>query len=78
MIQPTPKTEPSDYGDAFPASRRVHVEGLMGVRVPMREIHLSDGEPPLRVYDTAGPLEVDVRQGLPRLREGWDPCPPTA
>ena len=71
MIQPTPKTEPSDYGDAFPASRRVHVEGLMGVRVPMREIHLSDGEPPLRVYDTAGPLEVDVRQGLPRLREGW-------
>tara|TARA_B100001123_G_scaffold64090_1_gene70540 strand:+ start:10867 stop:12501 length:1635 start_codon:yes stop_codon:yes gene_type:complete len=37
----------------------------------MREIHLSGGEPPLRVYDTAGPREVDVRHGLPRLREEW-------
>ena len=71
MIQATPKTEPGDYGNAFPASRRVHVDGPMGVRVPMREINLSGGEPPLRVYDTAGPREVDVRHGLPRLREGW-------
>ena len=71
MIQPTPKTEPGDYGNAFPGSRRVHVGGAMGVRVPMREIHLSGGEAPLRVYDTAGPREVDVRHGLPRMREGW-------
>ena len=60
-----------DYGDAFPESRRVYVEGRHGVQVPMREIALSGGEPPLRVYDTSGPLEADVRGGHPRLREEW-------
>jgi phosphomethylpyrimidine synthase len=69
-----PRSTPAatgDYGDAFPSSRRVHVEGRNGVRVPMREISLSGGEPPLRVYDTSGPLGADARQGLPPLREGW-------
>jgi phosphomethylpyrimidine synthase len=60
-----------DYGDAFPASRKVYVEGRHGIRVPMREIVLSGGEPPLRVYDTAGPLGVDVRHGLEPLRADW-------
>src|SRR5262245_54470916 len=56
------------------------------VRVPMREIRLSpthghnggpaEENPPLRVYDTSGPytdpaITIDVRQGLPRLREPW-------
>ena len=54
-----------DYGENFPASYRVEMEGPAGVRVPMREIRLSDGEPPLRVYDTSGPLGVDVHEGLP-------------
>ena len=71
MIQPTTMTTTGDYGDAFPASRRVYVDGPLGIQVPVREIHLSGGEPPLRVYDTGGPREVDVRRGLPRLREGW-------
>ena len=62
-----PALRSGDYGDAFPASRRVYVEGRDGVRVPMREISLTGGEPPLRVYDTAGPLGGDVRAGLPRL-----------
>ena len=61
----------SDYGDAFPSSRQVYVEGPGDVRVPMREIVLSGGEPPLRVYDTSGPRTVDVRRGLPLLREPW-------
>jgi phosphomethylpyrimidine synthase len=60
-----------DYGDAFPASRKVYAEGRHGVRVPMREIVLAGGEPPLRVYDTSGPLGGDVRQGLPPLRAEW-------
>jgi phosphomethylpyrimidine synthase len=60
-----------DYGDAFPASRKVYVEGRHGIRVPMREISLSGGEPPLRVYDTSGPLGGDVRQGLPSVRGAW-------
>ena len=36
--------------------------------MPMREIALSGGEPPLRVYDTSGPQGCDVREGLPPLR----------
>jgi phosphomethylpyrimidine synthase len=59
------------YGDAFPASRKVYAEGPRGIRVPMREIALSGGEPSLRVYDTSGPLGGDVRQGLPPLRADW-------
>jgi len=37
----------------------------------MREIKLSGGEPPLRVYDTSGPEDVDVYRGLPGLRSQW-------
>jgi phosphomethylpyrimidine synthase len=49
----------------------VYLEGPRGVRVPVREIALSGGEPPLRVYDTSGPQGDDVRQGLPPLRRSW-------
>ncbi|HEX6746690.1 MAG TPA: phosphomethylpyrimidine synthase ThiC [Longimicrobium sp.] len=69
-----PRTETpaaGDYGDAFPASRKVYVEGRHGIRVPFREIALSGGEPSLRVYDTSGPLGGDVRQGLPSVRGAW-------
>ena len=52
-------------------STKVYVEARDGVRVPMREIALSGGEPPLHVYDTSGPLGVDVREGLPELRREW-------
>jgi len=37
----------------------------------MREIALSGGEPPLRVYDTSGPQGFDIRDGLPALRRPW-------
>ena len=67
----TPDSAPHSYGDAFPASERVFVPGPGGVGVPMREIGLSGGEPPLRVYDTSGPRDRDVREGLPLLREKW-------
>ncbi len=60
-----------DYGVAFPNSRKVLVEGRNGVRVPMREIVLSGGEPPIRVNDTSGPLGVDPHVGLPKLRDEW-------
>ena len=58
------------FTGAFSGSRKVSVPGDR-VRVPMREITLSGGEPPLRVYDTSGPQDVDVRDGLPPLREAW-------
>ena len=37
----------------------------------MREIALSGGEPPLRVYDTSGPQGHDVREGLPACGDAW-------
>jgi len=64
-------TSPITYQQAFPGSSRVYLEGPRGIRVPMREIALAGGEPALRVYDSSGPLEVDVRVGLPPLRQPW-------
>ena len=69
--RPHTHSSEGDYGAAFPNSRKVFAEGRHGVRVPMREIQLSGGEPPLRVNDTSGPLDIDPHVGLPRLREGW-------
>ncbi len=61
----------ADFDQAYPASRKVYVEGGAGVRVPMREIALSGDEPPLRVYDTSGPRGYDPHVGLPALRRDW-------
>ena len=64
-------SSPADgFAEAFPASHKVLVDGDR-VRVPMREIALSGGESPLRVYDTSGPHGCDVREGFPPLRDGW-------
>ena len=69
----------------LPRSRKIHVEGSRpDLRVPMREIEQSDTpasfgserNPPIVVYDTSGPYtdpsaRIDVRNGLPPLRERW-------
>jgi phosphomethylpyrimidine synthase len=69
----------------FPNSRKIYVEGSRpDVRVPMREISLSDTpaamgaekNPPIYVYDASGPYtdpdaRIDIRQGLPAIRAGW-------
>jgi phosphomethylpyrimidine synthase len=65
---PTPATT---LADAFPNSTKVYVDGPRGISVPVREIALSGGEPPLRVYDTSGPEGHDVRDGLPSVRGEW-------
>jgi len=70
-VAPRSEDVGSDYPGAFPNSRKVYLKGTRGIRVPMREIHLTGGEPALRVYDTSGAGQVDVRQGLPTLREEW-------
>ncbi|MBM3457408.1 MAG: phosphomethylpyrimidine synthase ThiC [Armatimonadetes bacterium] len=67
----TPNGARPGSASPLPSSGRIYVESRSGLRVPMREIHLSGGAAPLRLYDTAGPQETDVRQGLPRLREPW-------
>ncbi|ALO45046.1 phosphomethylpyrimidine synthase ThiC [Pseudohongiella spirulinae] len=70
---------------SFSGSQKVYVQGSRSdIRVPMREIHLSDTqtekglEPnaPIRVYDTSGvysdpDAKLDLRQGLPAIREAW-------
>ena len=69
----------------FPRSEKIYVTGSSAdIRVPMRQISLSDtptefgGEAnaSVRVYDTSGPYtdpqaSVDVRRGLADLRSGW-------
>ena len=73
--KPTPATM---YAEAFPNSTKVYEEqavetadGTVRLRVPMREVALSGGEPSIRLYDTSGPQGHDPRQGLPKLRETW-------
>jgi phosphomethylpyrimidine synthase len=61
--------------DAKASSHKYYVEGPRGLRVPMRQLHLTDGTD-FRVYDTSGPytdpgIEIDVRSGLPALRAEW-------
>ncbi|MBL7706643.1 MAG: phosphomethylpyrimidine synthase ThiC [Taibaiella sp.] len=70
----------------FPNSKKVYLPGsLFPIKIAMREIALhptkrSDGSlevnPPVTVYDTSGPytdetVQIDVRKGLPRIREQW-------
>src|SRR5262245_40596520 len=60
-----------------PASRKIYVTGSRAdLRVPMREIALSGGNAPLRLYDTSGPYtdpaaDLDLKRGLPPLRLAW-------
>jgi len=70
---------------AFPQSRKIYVTGSRpDIRVPMREVSLSDTPVslgaeqnlPVHVYDTSGPYtdpaaHIDLRQGLPALRAAW-------
>src|SRR5262249_23611282 len=60
----------SAFDEAFPASTKVYVEGPRGVRVPMREIALTNGEA-LRVYDPSGPRHDDLKTGLAKMRDPW-------
>ena len=60
----------TDFAQAFPGSHKVSVPGGQGVRVPMREIALTDGTSVV-VYDTSGPHDVDVDRGVPPVRAEW-------
>jgi phosphomethylpyrimidine synthase len=56
---------------ALPGSKKVFVNG-----VPFREVALSGGEAPVRLYDTSGPytddsLTVDIDKGLAATRRAW-------
>ncbi len=69
----------------YPNSRKIYVQGSRpDIRVPMREISLTDTQsesgvehnPALTVYDTSGPytdpeVAIDIRKGLPDVRSAW-------
>ena len=49
---------PMDFETAYPNSRKVYVRARAGeipLAIPMREIQLSGGEPPLSVYEALLP-----------------------
>ena len=56
---------------SLPGSRKTFVDG-----VPFREVALSGGEAPVRLYDTTGPytddnVGIDIKQGLRARRADW-------
>ena len=58
-------------------SRKVYLTGSRpDIRVPLREVCLHGGEPPVRLYDTGGPwtdpdAHPDIKMGLGGLRLPW-------
>ena len=68
--------QPALTRDPFPASRKAWITGTRDdVRVPMREVSLTNGET-ATLYDTSGPytdpaVDIDVRRGLPDVRTPW-------
>jgi phosphomethylpyrimidine synthase len=68
-------TSPQKPSAKTATSHKIYVDGPHGIRVPMRQIHLTDGTS-FRVYDTSGAhtdpgLRVDVRRGIEPLRAPW-------
>jgi phosphomethylpyrimidine synthase len=70
----------------FPNSKKIYVDGVLHpIKVAMREISLADTKmsngkieknPAVTIYDTSGAftdpnIEIDIRKGLPRIREQW-------
>ncbi|MGD0642972.1 MAG: phosphomethylpyrimidine synthase ThiC [Roseiarcus sp.] len=75
----TPAVPESVTTGPIAGSRKVYAspKGHADIRVPLREIALSDAsEPPVRVYDASGPyteadVRVDLSAGLEPVREAW-------
>jgi phosphomethylpyrimidine synthase len=80
ILNQTAETQP------FPNSQKIYITGSRSdIRVPMREISLSDTlledgthetNPPVIVYDPSGgytdPAQtIDVHNGLPAIRQAW-------
>ncbi len=72
-IDPTtviPAPTSTTFDAAFPGSRKIYVSHG-DLRVPFREIILTNDEPSLHVYDTSGPHNHSIEEGLPALRRDW-------
>lgn len=79
LAHPREMHQPAVTTGPLSASRKVysHPPGAPGLRVPFREITLTDpDQPTFQVYDTSGPYTdvdaiIDVEKGLPRDRRDW-------
>ncbi|MCH3924713.1 MAG: phosphomethylpyrimidine synthase ThiC [Bacteroidales bacterium] len=70
---------------AFNASKKIYIEGKQHkIKVGMRQVKLTDtviegkriSNGSINIYDTSGfftdsNVEIDIKKGLPRLRESW-------
>ena len=52
---------------SFPSSKKITLGTEL--QVPMREIHLSNDDEPVRIYDTIRPQDYSPRDGLPKRRQ---------
>src|SRR5579862_5998205 len=71
LLNPRPVTNDVVTSGSLPGSRKLYVDG-----VPFREVPLSGGEPPVRLYDTSGPytddsVAIDIEKGLAARRREW-------
>jgi phosphomethylpyrimidine synthase len=61
----------------FDGSKKMYKTGSReDIRVPFREIELSQDNEPVLVYDTSGPYTdqaaaIDIKKGLPEVRRSW-------
>lgn len=62
---------PLALGDTHPRSERIYIETPSGLKVPTRQVSLSNGDDPVRLYDTSGPTGFAPSSGLPALRGAW-------
>ncbi len=84
--QDTMPTQKSITTGAISGSEKIYVPGkIHDIKVAMREIKLSptkltngksEDNAPVTVYDTGGAytdnnITIDIKKGLPRLREKW-------
>lgn len=69
-----------NFEENFPNSQKVFEkksvevasgEARLTLQVPFREVQLSGGHPPVKLYDTSGPGSDDVRRGISQVRKPW-------
>ena len=69
-----------NFEENFPNSQKVFEkksievapnDARLTLQVPFREVQLSGGHPPVKLYDTSGPGSDDVRRGISQVRKPW-------
>jgi len=63
------------FSECYPNSEKIYKDvvapGGEHLKVPFRRVSIKDGAEHIDLYDTSGPQDVDVLEGLPKLRSSW-------